>query len=161
MSCTKNYTSLPRTTTPEEGGVLSSEIKGFLHDCDARGLNMHSFMLVRSGAVVAECYWAPFKKDVPHTMFSFSKGITGTAVGFAVSEGLLSLDDKVSKFFPYSVKNDKYNTYNDTVTVRHLITHQSGKKISVLNNCEKHEWLENWLSAPFADAPGEKFNYLS
>ena len=99
---TNKYPALPRVSTPEEAGVLSKEVKGFLHDCDARGLNMHSFMLVRGGKVAAECYWAPFKAEIPHTMFSFSKGITGTAVGFAVSEGLINLDDKVSKYFPYT-----------------------------------------------------------
>ena len=153
--------ALPRTSTPEEMGVYSKEIRGFLHDCDARGLNMHSFMLVRGGKVVSECYWAPFRADVPHTMFSFSKGITGTAVGFAVSEGLISLDDKVSKYFPYTGKNEKLKEQNEAVTIRHLITHRSGKKISIANNCEKNEWLENWLSAPFSETPGEKFYYLS
>ena len=158
---TNKYPALTRAGTPEEAGVLSKEVKGFLHDCDARGLNMHSFMLVRGGKVAAECYWAPFKAEIPHTMFSFSKGITGTAVGFAVSEGLINLDDKVSKYFPYTGKDKKLKEQNDTVTIRHLITHRSGKKISIANNCEKNEWLENWLSAPFSDKPGEKFYYLS
>lgn len=161
MDKEKTYPSLPRAKSPEEAGVLSKEIKGFLHDCDALGLNMHSFMLVRNGVVASECYWAPFKADVPHTMFSFSKGITGTAVGFAVSEGLISLDDKVADYFPYTGKNEKLKEQNDQVTIRHLITHRSGKKISILNNCEKNEWLQNWLNAPFTDAPGEKFFYLS
>ncbi len=161
MSETKKYPALPRAASPEEVGVLSKEIRGFLHDCDARGLNMHSFMIVRGGKVASECYWAPFKAEVPHTMFSFSKGITGTAVGFAVSEGLISLDDKVAKYFPYTGSNEKLKAQNDTVTIRHLITHRSGKKISIANNCEKNEWLENWLSAPFSEKPGEKFFYLS
>ena len=161
MSETKKYPALPRAASPEEVGVLSKEIRGFLQDCDARGLNMHSFMIVRGGKVASECYWAPFKAEVPHTMFSFSKGITGTAVGFAVSEGLISLDDKVAKYFPYTGSNEKLKAQNDTVTIRHLITHRSGKKISIANNCEKNEWLENWLSAPFSEKPGEKFFYLS
>lgn len=161
MEDTRKAAALPRAAAPEEVGVLSKEIREFLHDCNAQGFNMHSFMLVRGGKVAAECSWAPFKSDIPHAMFSFSKGVTGTAVGFAVSEGLISLDDKVAKYFPYTGKDEKLRVTNNTVTIRHLITHRSGKKISIANNCEKNEWLSNWLSAPFSDKPGEKFFYLS
>lgn len=161
MADSKNFSSLLRAAVPEDAGVDSKVIESFLRECDEKRLNMHSFMAVRGGKVAAECYWAPFRAEVPHAMFSFSKGITGTAIGFAVSEGLLSLDDKVAKFFPYKAQNAKQQAYHDSVTVRQLITHKSGKKISVTNDCEKNEWLENWLSTPFTCAPGEKFIYTS
>ena len=61
---------------------------------------MHSFMLVRHGHVVAEGWWKPEAADKPHVMHSLSKSFTSTAVGLAVAEGKLSVDDPVLKFFP-------------------------------------------------------------
>src|SRR5262249_12549268 len=62
--------------------------------------SLHSFMLVRHGQVVAECWWSPYSADSPHSLFSLSKSFTSTAVGLAVAEGKLSVDDPVLKFFP-------------------------------------------------------------
>lgn len=154
---------LPRAACPEEVGVDSHEIKGFLHDCDRMGLNMHSFMLIRHGKVAAECSWAPYSTEIPHTMFSFSKAVTGMAIGLAVTEGLIKLEDKVSKYFPSEgiVKDLKIKTKNDLITIYDLIIHRSGKNISIANNAEKNEWLQNWLNAPFKNDPGDKFHYLS
>ena len=61
---------------------------------------MNSFMLVRHGNVVAEGWWAPYDAKTPHSLFSLSKSFTSTAVGLAIGEGKLSLDDQVLKFFP-------------------------------------------------------------
>ena len=157
-----NDLHLPRAATPESVGVSSRVVKEFMHDCDRMGLNMHSVMFVRNGQVAAECAWAPYDLDIPHTMFSFSKQVTAIAVGFAVSEGLLSLDDKVCKYFPYDSGDPKQDEMNRKVTVYDLITQRSGKSISIFTtNNEKNEWLHNWLSAKFDSEPGEKWNYLS
>jgi CubicO group peptidase (beta-lactamase class C family) len=61
---------------------------------------MNSFMLVRHGHVVAEGWWAPYDAKTPHMFYSLSKSFTSTAVGLAIAEGKLSLDDEVLKFFP-------------------------------------------------------------
>ena len=43
---------------------------------------------------------APYDAKTPHVLYSLSKSFTSTAVGLAVAEGKLSLDDEVLKFFP-------------------------------------------------------------
>ena len=50
---------------------------------------MHSFMLVRHGRVVAECWWAPYRAEARHSLYSLSKSFTSTAVGLAVADGKL------------------------------------------------------------------------
>ena len=57
-------------------------------------------MLVRHGHVVAEGWWSPYQAESPHALYSLSKSFTSTAVGLAIAEGKLSLDDEVLKFFP-------------------------------------------------------------
>ncbi len=155
-------THLPRAAFPEEAGLSSRKLQAFLHDLDRMGLNMHTVMVTRGGKVALECAWAPFDLSIPHTMFSFSKQVTSIAVGFCVSEGLLSLSDPVSKYFPYNSGDDKHDALNEGITVYDLITQRSGKNISIFTtNNEKNEWLNNWLSAPFKGKTGESFNYLS
>ena len=60
---------------------------------------MHSFMLVRHGQVVAEGWWTPYDAQTRHSMDSLSKSFSSTAVGLAVAEGKVSVDDEVLMFF--------------------------------------------------------------
>ena len=80
---------------------MSSEgIRAFIEAADRDVHTMHSFMLVRNGYVIAEGWWKPEAAEKPHVLFSLSKSFTSTAVGLAIAEGKLSLDDKVLSFFP-------------------------------------------------------------
>src|SRR5262245_55972537 len=90
---------LPRSN-PDAQGVSSSALLSFVEAADTKIEFMNSFMLVRHGHVVAEGWWAPYSADAPHSLFSLSKSFTSTAVGLAIEEGKLSLDDEVLKFFP-------------------------------------------------------------
>src|ERR1700692_4907911 len=89
---------LPRST-PEAQGISSAAILDFVQSADRQVDAMHSFMLVRDGHVLAGGWWSPFAATIPHSMYSLSKSFTSTAVGLAISEGKLSLDDQVLKFF--------------------------------------------------------------
>jgi CubicO group peptidase (beta-lactamase class C family) len=91
--------TLPRSL-PEAQGVASSGVLDFINAVESARLNVHSLMLVRRGQVVAEGWWAPYASHLKHTMYSLSKSFTSTAVGMAVAEGRLKVDDKVVSFFP-------------------------------------------------------------
>ena len=89
---------LPRNT-PEEQGVSSAAVLSFTEAADKIDF-MNSVMLLRHGHVIAEGWWAPYDAQSPHSLYSLSKSFTSTAVGLAVAEGKLSVDDEVLKFFP-------------------------------------------------------------
>src|SRR4051812_24274779 len=84
--------ALPRST-PEAEGVSSADIRAFVEAADREVNTMHSFMLVRHGRVVAEGWWKPEAAEKLHVMHSLSKSFTSTAVGLAIEDGKLSLDD--------------------------------------------------------------------
>src|SRR5579862_8012215 len=90
---------LPRSA-PEVQGVSSPTVRAFVEAADKDIDSLHSFMLVRHGHVVAEGWWTPYAAENPHMLYSLSKSFTSTAVGLAVTEGKLSADDPVLKFFP-------------------------------------------------------------
>lgn len=91
--------SLPRST-PEAQGISSAAILSFVDEADHKLDSLHSVMIVRHGHVVAEGWWAPYAAGTRHELYSLSKSFTSTAVGLAVAEGKLSVDDPVLKFFP-------------------------------------------------------------
>src|SRR4051812_19274718 len=90
---------LPRSS-PEAQGVSSPALLAFVEAADKTVEAMNSFMLLRHGHVVAEGWWAPYGAESSHSLYSLSKSFTSTAVGLAITEGKLSLDDPVLKFFP-------------------------------------------------------------
>ena len=90
---------LPRSI-PEAEGVSSDSIIKFLVFHQNSQHEMHSIMVLRHGKVVAEGWWKPYSAELKHTMYSVSKTFTATAVGFAVTEKRLTVNDKVVSFFP-------------------------------------------------------------
>jgi CubicO group peptidase (beta-lactamase class C family) len=91
------------------------------------GLGLHSLVVSRDGQTVAEASVKPYGLDQLHPLFSLTKSFTSTAVGFAVQEGLLSLDDKLVSFFPERQDMITDEKMRD-VTVRHLLTMSTGHK---------------------------------
>src|SRR5262245_9594802 len=81
---------LPRSS-PEAQGVSSAAVLDFVRTADQKIDALHSFMLVRHGRVVAEGWWAPYRAETPHSLYSLSKSFTSTAVGLAAAEGKLSV----------------------------------------------------------------------
>ena len=86
---------LPRAAYPEEAGVSTAELTAFVRDLEEIHIANHSFMILRHGVVAAEAFVPPFAPEIPHALYSFSKSVSATAVGFAVDEGLISLDTLV------------------------------------------------------------------
>ena len=89
----------PRST-PELQGVDSATLLKFIDDVDKHVDTMNSFMLVRHGHVVAEAWWTPYDAQTPHVLYSLSKSFTSTAVGLAIAEGKMTIDDAVVQYFP-------------------------------------------------------------
>src|SRR5213083_1136404 len=85
---------------PEAHGIASSAILAFVEAAERDLDSLHSFMLLRHGQVLAEGWWSPYEAERPHMLFSLSKSFTSSAIGLAVAEGRLSVDDQVLSFFP-------------------------------------------------------------
>ncbi len=156
-----NELLLPRST-PAAQGVNAASIINFLDALDRNGHEMHSLMIVRRGSVVAAGWWAPHRADAPHVMFSVSKSFTSTAAGFAVAEGLLSVDDKVASFFPDKLPENPPDNLM-AMTVRDLLTMSAGERTVDIawRAKEIDDWVGAFLACPFEDKPGTRFAYNS
>lgn len=140
---------------PERVGIDSRVIERFVSRMDDGFTEMHSLMIMRHGKVCAEGWWAPFAPGLPHTMMSQTKTFTGTAVGIAAYQGLLSLDEKLVDIFPEHVPEDADERVR-SITVRHLLTMSSGM---VEASRVDADWLRNYFSMPVLHEPGTAFFY--
>ena len=157
MSETKKL--FQRVKAPERAGISSDAVLKMLRHLEDN-MTFHSLMIVRGGKIAAECYRYPFGKDYPHTMYSVSKTITATAVGFAVNEGYMSLDTRIIDIFPeYAPK--KKDEQLEKLRVKHLLTMTSGKMPSPLLNKTDDDWLKHLLDAKWIADPGTKFDYVN
>lgn len=107
--------------SPENQGVRSKNIEMYLKILEEARLSMHSMLLERNGRLIFEHYWKPFNADLPHRMYSVTKSFVGVAVGFLEQDGLVSLDDRILKYFPEEeifVKDEEMKRQ----TVRHMLT---------------------------------------
>ena len=154
---------LPRST-PEEQGIASSAIRGFLDEVKKSGQEFHSIMILRHGYVVAEGWWAPYSSEHRQQLYSASKSFTGTAVGFAVSEGLMSVDDPVIKFFPDLLPGQVSDNLA-ALKVKHLLTMSVGQAEDSILKLEASApgvpWEKTFLALPVDYAPGTRFLYNS
>lgn len=153
--------SFPRST-PEAEGVSAAAIDSFITAIGQSKNEFHSFMFLRHGKVIAEGWWDPYKPNLRHTLYSTSKSFTSTAVGFAVSEHRLSVDDKVIKFFPNSLP-DTVTPWLAQLTVKNLLTMSVGMApdpTSVIPFTTT-DWPKAFLATPIKNEPGTKFLYNS
>lgn len=148
--------ALPRAT-PESQGVSSAGVRGFVDAADAKVNTMHSFMLVRHGKVVAECWWKPENAEKRHLMHSLSKSFTSTAVGLAVEDGKLSVDDPVLKFFPDDAPAEPSENLK-AMRVRDLLTMSTGHETEA-RFTEGETWVKTFLAHPVPHKPGTHFKY--
>ena len=155
---------LPRST-PEAQGVSSTAITNFVNAVEADIRDFHSFMLMRHGHVIAEGWWEPYGPTRPHMLFSLSKSFTSTAVGMAVAEGRLSVDDTVISLLPDDVPGDMSHEISvnlASMRVRHLLSMSSGHDQDTMGATRNNEnWARAILALPVEHEPGTHFTYNS
>ncbi|RKP52925.1 hypothetical protein D7Z26_14320 [Cohnella endophytica] len=154
--------TLPRCT-PEEQGVSSEALIEFVDSLEQSGQEIHTFMLIRAGHVIAEGGWKPYTPQSLRLSNSVSKSFTSAAVGFAVSEGKLSVDDRVLSFFPERTPSEPSPGWSD-MTVKHLLTMSTGQTedpVYRFMEREDGDWVRVFMDTPVLEAPGSRFLYNS
>ena len=148
-------------STPEEQGFSAQAILDFLDATEREKMELHSFMMLRHGKVIAEGWWEPYGPDLVHTMYSMSKSFTSTAVGLAVAEGKLSVEDKVISFFPDDLPA-QISENLAAMRVKDLLTMATGNEKEPTQVCIKSEnWVRTFLAQNIAHEPGTQFMYNS
>jgi CubicO group peptidase (beta-lactamase class C family) len=178
--------TLLERSSPEAEGIPSPAVLDFIraveghaHPLDA----VQGFMLLRHGNVAAEGWWTPYGPGSPHSLYSLSKSFTSSAIGLAVAEGRLTVDDPVLKFFPDDAPSNPGENLK-AMRVRHLLSMNTGhredttayifrgrRQVSLLGPQvlrseelithigEAENWPRAFLSLPVEYRPGTWFVY--
>lgn len=121
-------------------------------------VNMHGFMLSAGGRIAVRGVYTPFRHDRPHRLYSVSKTMTGIAVGILLEENLLSLDNRIVRFFEDWLPENP-SPFLLRLTIRDMLR---------MATCFRHTAYregvdENWARAFFTTTPdhepGTVFSY--
>ena len=145
------------TETPENLGIPSGAIMAFLDRILDHRLNLHSLLILRGGKLAAEGYWAPFSRDRKHRLYSSSKSFTSLAVGRMISEGRLSLQDRVVQFFPEKLPQ-QVHPWIARATIRDMLMMADCHE-SPTYSFDDTDWLAGWFNKAPDHLPGMIYTY--
>ena len=152
--------SLPRG---EASKKLDKAVQKYLAAAKDKEQDLHSLMIVQHGKVLSANWMSEGREDEPHILNSISKTFTSTAVGFAIAEGKLNLDDKVISFFPDKLPAEVSDNLKE-MTVRHLLTMNCGHDTDPTRDVRgktNTDWVKEFLAWPVKHKPGTFFCYNS
>ncbi|MDR3644775.1 MAG: serine hydrolase [Clostridia bacterium] len=149
---------LPRST-PSAEGLRPEAVAAFIDDAAAYGIELHSLMIIKNGRVATEGWWHPYAPELLHGCYSVTKTFTGSAIGFAIDEGLLSLTDRLCDFFPDRLpENPSENLL--AITVHDLLCMGCGDEVE-LDITDAPYDIRAFMATDFIHKPGTAFHYNS
>ena len=145
----------------ERSAKLDKAVEKYLKSMEKEEQDMHSIMILKDGKVVYEKWMSTGNELEPHVLNSVSKTFTSCAVGLAISEGLIKLDDKVISYFPDKLPENVSENLA-SMTVRNLLTMNAGheKDPTKLRDTEE-DWEKAFLATEIKRKPGTIFCYNS
>ncbi len=143
--------------SPESVGISSAGIARFLDSLESGYTEMHGLMIMRHGKICAEGWWAPYAPGLHHMCASLTKTYMGTAIGIAIGEGLLKLDDRLVDIFPEYMPEHPSEWF-DELTVRQVLTMGTG--MTGFPSMEGN-WVKNFIAQPLTYRPGTAYFYNS
>ena len=144
--------------TPEKHGLSSAEITKVIEGLEEKGLSMHSVLVMRHGEVVAECYAEPFDENSLHRMYSTSKSFVAMAIGVLESEGKISLNDTIDKYFPDFVDKNTDSRITNAKIVDLLRMMSPYIKVDSCGDGQE-DWVDAFFNGTPDKEPGTSFNY--
>lgn len=104
-----------------------------------------------------------FLEEHRRNIYSATKSFTSTAVGIALKEGLLSLDEKITDCFPEEIPEQPSQNLQQ-LRVEHLLNMSVGQAEPFLMGekrpfLKEKDWVRYVLSQPFEHRPGSRFLY--
>jgi len=160
-ACTSATAPFP---TAEENGLDASALEAAVDVARASG-TVHGLLVERHGVLVAEAYFAGWRRDSLHHVWSVTKSFTSTLIGIAVDEGFIEgVDQPIGEFLEDVVPD--LAEEKRQITLRHLLTMSSG--IPWTEGGLSSEYPE-WMAAPdqvryyldkdIVHTPGTVFDY--
>ena len=126
----------------------------------AKELHVLGIKITKDGELMNEWY---SEEECRRNIYSAAKSFTSCAVGFAVQEGLISLDEKLTDTFSEDLP-EVIDENLQMATVRDLLTMCLGQEQGSLMGAQRplykeDDWVKMALAIPFKYKPGTHFVY--
>ncbi|MBO5165805.1 MAG: serine hydrolase [Lachnospiraceae bacterium] len=145
-------------TPPAEAGIPAGAIHRFLDKLEHYQVYMHSVLIMRHDKLVAEGYYAPYREDTLHRMFSICKTMNALAIGLLCKEGRLHLTDTIVSHFPDKAPADVH-PFIAQMTIRDLLMMRTCHASTTYKYDLNKEWVESFFTTTPTHKPGTVFHY--
>lgn len=167
-SCDKEFTVEPEYeisaypwefALPGDLGLNDSLIVNGFHETINIG-NIYAVVIIRNGKVGATFYTSGTTSTSIYDIKSATKSYMSAFIGIAIQKGILSLDTKITDYFPTAKAGAQDPRVND-ITVRHLLTMTSGlqKDDIIFPDISVSGWVDRILHYPLDNDPGTTYRY--
>lgn len=143
---------------PEEAGVPSGAVLNTLKKLEEKDVPMHSLLIMKGGRLIFEGYYAPYKADTLHRMFSISKSFTALSIFLLIDWGRISLEDPITKFFP-EYTNENTHPWIKQTTIENMLMMRTCHASTTYKVDMKSDWVESFFTVPPTHKPGTVFHY--
>ena len=158
------------SATPAEAGLDVTRIMDLVQRARAGQYGrIGSLLVVRDDRLVVEEYFNGWSAERAHTLQSVTKSVTALLTALAIQSGQLSLQDRVTRYFP-QYEPIPEDARKQALTVGDLLTMRSGldwdesiypgSPLQRLNDC-RCDWLRFLLDWPMREGPGSRWEYIS
>ncbi len=142
---------------PADAGVDPHGVRRYIEALGKQGC--HSLVVLRGGKTIVDAWWAPYRPEYRHILYSVTKSVVAVAVGFAVQEGLVGVEERVADIFANRYPCLPCDNMRQ-VTIRHLLTMTMGHRGKTDNDFfHDDDWLAESLRLYLETKPGADFCY--
>jgi len=136
------------------------DMNRFAKAIEDRGLTVYCAVVRQHNEQVGEYLW---RADDRVHLHSLSKSFTSCAIGMAIEEGLMGLDDQVIAYFPEKLDKEP-DEWLKKLTVRHCLIMSPGHSSGILmgnqrDALEDTDWVHYFLNYGMDFEPGTQFAY--
>lgn len=122
-------------------------------------------VVVRGGEIAFERYYgSEYGQDDPVEIRSITKSVTGTLIGIAIDDGLLTLDSTIGELIPDLIPANA-DPLTPGITVEQLLEMTSGLAWDISSDYQRliaaKNWVQYTLSQPVVYEPGAIYAYNS
>ena len=141
--------------------MLEKLFNDFVKYVEEQKLYIEGIAVADEKKVLLEHHFMP---DLERNTYSHTKSYMATAVGIAISEGKMTLEDKLADYFPEAVPENPDERLFD-ISLRNLLTMSSGFNHPYLMNADRRsgvgmpDYIRYVMNRPVEKTPGEHFAY--
>lgn len=143
--------------TPKEAGIPTEAIVNFVNQLKENEVNLHGFLMIKGGNILAEGFCPPFQRDYIHRMYSITKSFVSLAIGCLIEEGKLRLDDHICDYFPDKLEGETH-PYIQEIKIKDMLRMATAHQMTTYKRYDG-DWVKSFFVVEPNHMPGTVFSY--